>query len=166
MKFSRALITALCWVPHVHSHSSKYFFKQRPKNNVVYVAVRQIKERPFQPFNLLYLNFTLSRVLKPFFICWNSLLMRAFTSPGLLMQSYAIMFCLKVLRLKILVHFAWFTCFVDVLYFKKLHRDTISNFFRLNKRFIAENVRLLLTFLRKQRCNYAFQHSCISLREE
>ena len=68
----------------------------------------------------------------------NSLLMRAFTSLTLLRQSYAIMFCfvLKVLRLKILVQFALFTCFVDVLYFKKLHRHTISNLFHLNKRFM------------------------------
>ena len=101
---------------------------------------------------------------KAIFHFLNSLLMRAFTSLALLMQSYAIMFCfvLKVLRLKILIQFELFTCFVDVLYFKKLHRHTISNLFLLNKRFMAENVRILLTFPQKQRCDYAFQHSCSS----
>ena len=33
-----------------------------------------------------------------------------------------------------------------MLYFEKLHRDTISNLSRLNKQFIAENDRILLNF--------------------
>ena len=46
----------------------------------------------------------------------------SFASLALLMQSYAIMSCFilkRVLRLKVLVQFALFTCFVDVWYFKK-----------------------------------------------
>ena len=75
--------------------------------------------------------------------------MRAFTSLALLIQSYVILFCFvlkKVSRLNILVQFALFACFVDVWYFKELHRHTISSLFRLNKRFMAENIRILLTF--------------------
>ena len=42
-----------------------------------------------------------------------------------------VLFCFEELfRLKILVKFALFTCFLDVWYFKKLHRHTISNLWR------------------------------------
>ena len=34
--------------------------------------------------------------------------------------------------------------------FKKLHRNTISNLFRLNKRFMEVNVRILQTFLQNK----------------
>ena len=43
---------------------------------------------------------------------------------------------------------------------------TISNLFRLNKRFMAETVCIFANFSAKQRFDYAFQHSCTSLREE
>ena len=92
-------------------------------------------------------------------ICLNRLLMQAFTSLALLTQTCFVLFR-KSFAIKILVQFTSFTCFVDVWYFDKLRKQTISNSFSLNKQFTAENVCILLTFLQNKEMIVCF-HICV-----
>ena len=71
----------------------------------------------------------------------------------------------SVLRLKILLQFALFTCFVDEWYLKK-KKNSIDIQFRICNVLISGKCPYFANFSAKQRFYYAFQHSWTSLREK
>ena len=73
-------------------------FLQTAARNVVYVAVWQMKERPFQLFNVLYRNFTVNRAVNPFFTCLNSLLVRA-RAADVIIRNH-VLFCFESFAIK------------------------------------------------------------------